>query len=107
MQRKTVTFKDGHDERAYDLMPEDDELDEDPRPVVVTLKSQGVRLAEPPTEPSTSVISQESKEKLDEEGLFIDMMNNLIYFGNVKVRGKINPISPMIHVLGRIPTSQK
>ncbi|KIM73704.1 hypothetical protein PILCRDRAFT_15000 [Piloderma croceum F 1598] len=84
VQRKTVTFKDGHDERAYDLMPEVDRLDEDPCPVVVTLKSRGVRLEEPPTEPSTSVTSQESKEKLDEEGLFIDMMNNLVYFGNVK-----------------------
>jgi len=34
--------------------------------------------------PSTSL--KDEQDKLDEEGLFFDIINNLIYLGNAKVR---------------------
>lgn len=86
-----MSFKDVPEEHVYDSMMEADELDvkellnslsDDPRPKVVTPKKKGVKLAEPPGNLSASAQGQ---EKLNEEGLFFDMIDNLIYFGNAKV----------------------
>jgi len=86
--KKTVTFKEQDEELFYHTPPPVDKLDvdelADTRPKVVTPKMKDNFVGLP------STLLKDEQDKLDEEGLFFDIINNHIYLGKAKVHNNKN-----------------